>query len=405
MSTLVKKDYQSGYRKWMLIVSILVLNIMDQCGGVISALIPEMAKSFQGYSIVQVELSTTIVSVFVTFFVLVSGFITNQIGQKQTAILGLIICAVSSIVPAFSDSYWVVIVSRAIMGIGIGLTNPLAISLIGEFFEGDTRANLMGWRSAIAGLGQSLMTFGVGYLLKINWHVAYLVYLMFIPALLLFIFFVPSPEKINTNRGNNIAANETEEVEVAGALWVVIGLALTLFLYFSMFMISFMKVGELYLENHIGTLTQASTALSLLTISQLVSGVIFGPIYKFLHEKTFYLGLIGTAAGMIVMGQTSSNMVVFAMFILMGVVGGLSIPYIFNKVADVTTTKHAPLYNGIVLVGSNFGSFVAPFVGGILGKGSAALAVTNAGYGILVLTVIVVLVISSNKRHHQSHLV
>ena len=227
MSTLVKKDYQSGYRKWMLIVSILVLNIMDQCGGVISALIPEMAKSFQGYSIVQVELSTTIVSVFVTFFVLVSGFITNQIGQKQTAILGLIICAVSSIVPAFSDSYWVVIVSRAIMGIGIGLTNPLAISLIGEFFEGDTRANLMGWRSAIAGLGQSLMTFGVGYLLKINWHVAYLVYLMFIPALLLFIFFVPSPEKINTNRENNIAANETEEVEVAGALWVVIGLALT----------------------------------------------------------------------------------------------------------------------------------------------------------------------------------
>lgn len=53
----------------------------------------------------------------------------------------------------------------------------------------------MGWRSAIAGVGTSLMTYFAGQLLKISWHASYLVYLLFIPAVILFVIFVPVPEK------------------------------------------------------------------------------------------------------------------------------------------------------------------------------------------------------------------
>lgn len=147
----------TGARKWILIVSLLALNIVEQAASAISGAIPQMAQSFPQQSQVQIELVTTVVSVFVTIFVLVSGFISNKIGQKQTAILGLLIASVSSVIPAFATTFTVVMVSRAVLGIGIGLANPLAISLIGEFFEGDTLANLMGWRSAIAGIGVSLM--------------------------------------------------------------------------------------------------------------------------------------------------------------------------------------------------------------------------------------------------------
>ncbi|MGN9067028.1 MFS transporter [Ligilactobacillus agilis] len=365
----------TGARKWILIISLLALNIVEQAASAISGAIPQMAQSFPQQSQVQIELVTTVVSVFVTIFVLVSGFISNKIGQKQTAILGLLIASVSSVIPAFATNFTVVMVSRAVLGIGIGLANPLAISLIGEFFEGDTLANLMGWRSAIAGIGVSLMTLAAGYLLQISWHAAYLVYLLFIPTLILFIFFVPEPEKFNLNK-EQAESNDLEDEKNGSRLGVVL-LAIVLFLFFTLAMVMMVKLATMYVEEKIGKPTQASTVLSILGFAQLIGGALFGTV------------IIGTA---------STNGLVIIAAIVSGVCSGMAIPYIFTKVSDLSTTKSAPLNNAIVLVGSNLGSFLAPYTGSFLGA-SAASAITNAGYLTIGLAILVALYMAIQYRN------
>ena len=278
--------------------------------------------------------------------------ISTWIGQKQTAILGLLVAAVSSVIPVFSSNFHIVIISRVIFGVGIGLANPLAFSLIGEFFSGNTLANLMGWRSAVAGLGQSLMTFCAGYLLTINWHVAYTVYFLFIPALIFFVFFVPEPEKFGLNADSS---NEEKKEKESKFTWkgfsTVLGLALILFATMVISMIAYIKLAEFYVVSHIGTPTQASTVLSIFGIAQLVGNALFGIVYKLFKNWTLYIGMLFSAIPLIGIGYAHSNLVVTVMFILMGLLGGLAIPYIFTKVAGVTNTKNAPLFNGIVLVG------------------------------------------------------
>lgn len=155
----MEKKYTSGLHKWILIIALMGLNVVEQAASATSGAIPQMAQAFPGHSQVQIELLTTVVSMFVTIFVLVSGFLTRRFGQKNIAVIGLLIASITSIIPAFSNDFNVIMISRAVLGIGIGLANPLAISLIGEFFTGDTLANLMGWRSAIAGAGVAIMTF------------------------------------------------------------------------------------------------------------------------------------------------------------------------------------------------------------------------------------------------------
>ena len=199
-------------REWLVIIALLSLNIVEQSASVVNATIPGMAKSFPQESLVHIELVTTIVSVFVTIFVLISGVVVKQIGQKKTAILGLAIASVASIIPAVANQFAVVLISRAILGIGIGLANPLAISMIGVFFYGDKRARLMGWRSAIAGIGTAIMTYVAGKLLVFGWHAAYWAYLLFIPTLILFIFFVPDPEKTGA-----LARQEAEQAKERAA--------------------------------------------------------------------------------------------------------------------------------------------------------------------------------------------
>ena len=192
----------SKYRKIMLLTAILLLGVLDQAPAVVNSTIPAMTKVFEGHSLALIESITTIVNMFVTVFVLVSGFLVNKIGQKQTALLGIAIAAVSSIIPVFSESFYVVLASRAVLGVGIGLSNALAASLLSAFFQGNELARYMGWRTAAGGVGTSLMTMAAGQLLRINWHFSYLVYILFIPTLFLFIFYVPEPEKYGVHLQN-----------------------------------------------------------------------------------------------------------------------------------------------------------------------------------------------------------
>ncbi|MEK1367933.1 MFS transporter [Limosilactobacillus fermentum] len=127
----------SKVHSWLIILALLSLNIVEQAASVINGTIPGMAKSFPEESLVNIELVTTVVSIFVTIFVLLSGAVVKQIGQKKTAILGLTIATISSVIPAMVNNFNVILVSRAVLGIGIGLANPLAISMIGVFFYGD----------------------------------------------------------------------------------------------------------------------------------------------------------------------------------------------------------------------------------------------------------------------------
>ena len=173
---------RSKYRKIMLLTAILLLGVLDQAPSVVNSTIPAMTEAFSGHALSLIESITTIVNLFVTIFVLVSGVLVNKIGQKQTALLGIIIAAVSSIVPVFSTNFYVVLGSRAVLGVGIGLSNALAASLLSAFFKGNELAKYMGWRTAAGGIGTSLMTMAAGQLLKISWHMSYLVYILFIPT-------------------------------------------------------------------------------------------------------------------------------------------------------------------------------------------------------------------------------
>ncbi len=395
-----------GFRKIMLIISLLALNIVEQAASAISGAIPGMATAFPQQSQVQIELVTTVVSIFVTIFVLVSGFVTKWIGQKQTAVLGLAIAAVSSIIPAFSDNFMAIMISRSVLGIGIGLANPLAISLIGEFFTGDALANLMGWRTAVASVGVSLMTFLSGQLLKVSWHAAYWVYLLFIPTLIFFIIFVPSPEKelkkngLNKNESSN-KKQVTKEVSDnnSKALPTVILLAVLVLVYMSCAMVSYIKMALMFVQTGMGTATQASTVISILGFSQLIGGALFGMAFKFFKKSILPLG-IGLSGISMVLMTFGGNPIMVAIFGgISGFCGGMAIPYVFTKISMISTTKSAPLNNALILVGTNLGSFVAPMFAAMLGT-SAIVSLRNAGWVIVLLSVIIVGVEAILNRHN-----
>ena len=389
---------RSKYRKIMLLTAILLLGVLDQAPSVVNSTIPAMTATFSGHALSLIESITTIVNLFVTIFVLVSGFLVNKIGQKQTALLGIGIAAISSIVPVFSTNFYVVLGSRAVLGIGIGLSNALAASLLSAFFKGNELAKYMGWRTAAGGIGTSLMTMVAGQLLKLSWHMSYFVYILFVPTLLLFIFFVPEPEKygvfVQKNEEKKKSVKEANADNKLAGLGTVLALAVLFFFFLVGATIFGTKLAQIFVTKNIGTASEASVVASIFTLSQMFGGMLFGYCYKHFGTKMLPVTILLRGLPLLVIGVVNSKILIGLMAVIFGLAGGMTVSLIFMTVSTVITPKNATLYNAIPMVGSNLGAFCAPFIAGYMGS-APDTAMRNAGWMYVVMSVVVIVVLTA----------
>ena len=76
------------------------------------------------------------------------------------------------------DNIFLVLVMRALVGIGVGIIMPLSTGLLSYYFKPEQQVGLMGYSSAMNQMGGVIATLLSGLLANISWRVSFLVYLM-----------------------------------------------------------------------------------------------------------------------------------------------------------------------------------------------------------------------------------
>ncbi len=162
----------------------------------ISPVLPKLYEYYHGMNpelgLASVESLATIPAMMITIFVLISNLVMNKIGKKNTVLLGISLIIIFGTLPAFLTNFKLVMMSRMLLGAGIGLFNSLSISLMSDFFESDEKATMIGMRTAFLNIGKALTTFLSGYLLLFGERAVFLTYLIAIPIFLLFYRYVPN---------------------------------------------------------------------------------------------------------------------------------------------------------------------------------------------------------------------
>lgn len=385
---------------WLMKFSLLSISLVLTSAGAISGNIPAMAKTFTNEPLSSVEMLTTIPALMVVIFVLLSSFIAKKIGSKQTVVLGLIIALVSGLVPVFSTDFTIVLISRAGLGVGFGLFNSLAVSMISGFFDGDTRAQLIGFQSAFQGLGTAIMTYVAGQLLKTNWHVTFWIYAIILPILVLFILFVPSPEKEGLQAQTKVSGKPVKQSTNAQ----VIGYVLFLFVVLVIYMAAQVKLALLLTTNGYGSATDAANIISIMSIGGMLAGFAFGAVFKVVRQYTIPFSVVLMAIGFLCLAL--ANNVILAGFggILTGISFSLFVPYLFNQVSIVSPAGSATLSTSLLLVGSNLGSSMSPYGLALLSKLSGTTAVNGifmVGSIILAAMAVIGFIFVLSRRNKQ----
>lgn len=341
----------------MMKFSLLSISLILTSATSVSSAIPLMQITFKDQPLALVEMITMAPSLTCLIFVLLSGPISRRLGSKQTVILGLIISAVCGSIPIYANNFIIVLLSRVGLGIGFGLFNSLAVSLINDFFVGDMRTKLIGYQSAFQGLGGALLTFLAGQLLNINWHMSFYIYLSAVPILILFIVFVPQPKK------RKEIASKKEHVNVKIWKYVVL-----LFIAMIVYNAIYIKIPTLLIEKEIGTAVNASVLLSIAQIGGMITGFVFGNIYKKVRKNIIVYALVLMSISFIISAFAQSMMLVGISTLLAGISFSLFTPYVFSRVAEVSSPTTQSSATSMLIVGAQISGLISPYCLALLSK-------------------------------------
>ena len=373
--------------------SLLSASLLVGSAPAINSNIPAMASAFDTIPLAMIEMLTTVPSLFLMISVLISSFIAKKIGYKQTASLGLLIVAVSGILPVFVSNFYLILISRAMLGFGIGLFNSLTVALVNSFYQGKDRAKMYGLQSAFEGAGGIFITFIAGQLLKIGWQAPFLAYAIAIPVCIVFIKFIP---KVAT--ANDISVDTNVIVKENGFKKdniMLISFIALLFVAASLYMTMGIKVSTLITTAGYGNASDASLVIILLSLGAITAGTLFSKIIKIFKQLTPIIGLLILALAMFLIGISNSMIITFAGGFLTGFGFKIFMPYLIDRINN-SQIKNTPLATSLLLVGFNLGAFISPyssiFVQNIaLSDGLNSLFIVLSGGFICLAVVILVL--------------
>ena len=334
--------------------SLLSISILLMSHLAISPVIPNLYSFYHGSNpnigLASVESLATIPAMMITIFVLLSNGVIKFIGKKNTVLLGLILIFIFGIVPTFTTNFKVVLISRLLLGAGIGLFNSLSISMISDFFDEEHRGTMIGLRTAFLNIGKALTTFISGYLLIYGIQYTFLVYALALPIFIIFLLFVPNAENVNNKK---VSIKFHKETILLTLLTFLVGIS---------YMGATIKIPTLLAEKYHYQPDVARNLLTILALSGILSGVIFGILVKRFKNLTLPIMLSFMTVGSILFALTN-NIVIFyvaAIFIGISFVGTMSFNFFY--ISKELENKFINFATSVILVGGNIGVILTPVV-------------------------------------------
>ena len=334
--------------------SLLSISILLMSHLAISPVIPNLYRLYNAQNpnigLASVESLATIPAMMITVFVLLSNFIIKGIGKKNTVLLGLAIIFIFGLVPVFTTNFKIVFISRLLLGAGIGLFNSLSISMISDFFDEDTRGTMIGMRTAFLNIGKALTTFISGYLIIYGVQYTFLVYALALPIFILFLVFVPNPKN---NESKQISIKFHKETIILTLLTLLVGIS---------YMGATIKIPTLLVEKYHLHPEVSRNLLTILAISGIFSGFLFGELVKKFKNLTLSIMLLFMTCGSFIFAIFHNSILFTIGAILIGIsfVGTMSFNFFY--ISKKLENKYINFATSVILVGGNIGVILTPVV-------------------------------------------
>ncbi|MCH6267476.1 MFS transporter [Bacillus sp. FJAT-50051] len=149
----------------------------------------------------QSSLIITVYSIVAIILIPVAGYLSDHIGRKKVIIPSLIIAALGGLLSGWAswklDAYWLVLVGRALQGVGAAGAFPIVLPLVGDMFKNeDDVSTCLGIIETSNTFGKVLSPIFGAILAGFIWFLPFFSIPVFcLISVLMMVFLVKSPQK------------------------------------------------------------------------------------------------------------------------------------------------------------------------------------------------------------------
>ena len=323
-------------------------------GLAISPILGDLNHIFPKASDLEIQMLTSLPSLLIIPFVLLSG--RFSVGKYKLRILttGLVIFLLSGIACFFAMSMTALIVISCILGMGAGMVIPLSTGLVVDYFTGDYRVKQLGISSAINNLTLVLATSLTGYLATRDWHLPFLVYTLPAVSLALIPFLhrqKSAPEPAGSDQLKHTAIDRRKLIGLM-LLYFFITYSVLVITFYASFLIDDYRIDSSF----------SGFMISAFFLAIMLPGFFINYIISVLRSYVNVVSLASIAAGLVVVGVFRSPYLLLAGSILAGLGYGVMQPLIYDKAAVIAPPRLATLALSFVMAVNYLSVMVCPFI-------------------------------------------
>lgn len=334
--------------------AVFTVSFIQMAANAVTSVLADIAISFPDASASTVQFLMTFPNLLVVCVSFLSAKLVAVVGKKWMAASGMAMGIMAGICSyLFHGSLRDLFICAGMLGVGCGMSVPVAVSLISDYFEGKEKDMLLGYQTTAANAGSMLMTFLGGILAVNKWYHAYLVYLLLLPGLILTLIYVPGKSKKLTDhtfiegQGKN---------SIAGFAWKYFLIAAV---FMMLFYIAPTNLSMLVEERGLGTAATVGMAATVLLIGASFMGIFFGAAAKRIKEHTITAGFLILSAACLLIYKADNMTALYLGCFMVGSSNALVLPQCMSQVAGKGRQQGSYLMS-LVFSFANLGTFFAP---------------------------------------------
>ena len=209
-----KPVFNQSYANRVLVLFSLLAAFVLYVDIMLTPSLPRIASDYN-VTIAEVSLVISLYTVFGTAVNPVIGKLGDIVGKKRVLIYVLVIYCAMVAVTSFASNFTVLLVSRTVQGIGLGIF-PLAFSLVREEFPRELVPRAQGILSAMFGAGAAFgLPLGALVANSYGWQANYHIALPFIVVLTVLIFYTVKESSVT---------DPNAKLDYIGATWLGVDL-------------------------------------------------------------------------------------------------------------------------------------------------------------------------------------
>ncbi|MBW7997244.1 MAG: MFS transporter [Candidatus Glassbacteria bacterium] len=386
-----RKFQDSGHSPERLILPVILFaGTLTVMAGTIIAPVLNVMRDQLGVGPSRAGLIITTHSVFIALLSPFIGHLIDRVGVRRPLVAGLVLYSAAGGAGLVIDSWWPLIVSRALLGAGAAVIFIANTVMILNLYSGRRRNRVMGWRSSANALGAAIWPAIGGALGAYSWHWPFAAYLAGIPLALLVLFIIPETHRTQPDGPEN---NNVSLVQIFRAAPVLLGIYGLIFLS-SVLLYALVVYGPPLMEQaSITNPFQIGLFVSSMGLASALVAVMYGRIKaSFSYRALIMFALALWTVAFLPISQWLSAGIIAAAFTVYGASQGVISPVCMVWIGEVTPRSYLGRVSSYLGSFAFVGQFASPviFAPVALRAGPQGVFFVSGMIGVLLLVILAI---------------